>query len=183
MAKRLVYVLSALCIFLALGLVGTLVYFVPLATNQKNSSQPEPTAFVITLPTPTLATPTPTPTPTVSPTSPESSPTLTFPPIGESISITSASLKAPTNTIHGWVGVIASSRSGLRVQLSSIIISYSGTNVCTVPINQVVTNYQTNLSCYFTPNSTVPAGYYYTITLVTEAGNKFSISEVFAQQQ
>ena len=183
MAKRLVYVLSALCIFLALGLVGTLVYFVPLATNQKNSSQPEPTANVITLPTPTLATPITTPTPTASPTVPESSPTLSFPPIRESISITSVSLKAPTNTAYGWVGVIASSNSGLRVQLSSVIISYSGTNVCTVPTNQVVTAYQTNISLYFPQNSTVPAGYYYIITLVTEAGNKFSSPSVFAQQQ
>lgn len=172
MAQRLVYVLSALCIFLALGLVGTLVYFIPLATNQKNSSQPESTA-----------TPTPTPTPTASPTAPESSPTLSFPPIGESISVSSASLKAPTDTIHGWVGVIASSNTGLRVQLSSVIISYSGTNVCTIPTNQVITNYPTNISLYFPPNSTVPAGYYYTITLVTEAGNTFSISSVFAQQQ
>jgi hypothetical protein len=183
MAKRLVYVLSAFCIFLVLALVGTLVYFVPLATNQKNSSQPEPTAVVTALPTPTLATMTLTPMPTSSPTAPESSPTLSFPPIGESISITSASLKAPTNTIYGWVGVIASSNTGLRVQLASVIISYSGTNVCTIPTNQVVTNYPTNLSLHFPPNSTVPAGYYYTITLVTEAGNKFSISPVFAQQQ
>jgi len=68
MEKRLVYVLSALCIFLALGLVGTLVYFVPLATNQKNSSQPEPTAVAITLPTPTSSTPTPTPTAIATPT-------------------------------------------------------------------------------------------------------------------